>query len=642
MKDPSFRRSLAALALFAAASCADAITLGSADSDRNSFANVDEFRTTHLELVIDVDFKNRELDGDAVLEMQRLDPKSTQVVLDTQGLNILTVSELSTNFFGATEKMKPIWVTVPFRLGRSDPVRGSPLYIDVAPSKEPLEVIKIEYETTAASRALHWRVPVGPDHKVTPFLYTASGGIGARSWIPLQDTPQIRMAYKALIRTSDDVLAVMGANNDPRTKHNGNYTFVMSQEVPSYTLALAVGRLEFRATGPRSGVYAEKSLAKAAAKEFAGTEAMIASAEKILGSYQWQRFDQLVAPADFAVGGVPHLSLEFVSPTLVAGDGALVAPLAFGIGHSWAGALVSNATWADRWLNEGFSRYLQQRILAEVWGESRASIEAVLDFNAMSAALASCGASDQLLSEDDHGRDGDERCTDIPAAKGALFLHWLELQYGRAHFDEFLRGYFDHFAWDRVSTEEFTDYLTHNLLERFPGIVTPAQVNAWIAEPGLPEAAPVPTSGALAAVDAARSDWLSGRTPAKKLDARAWFPREWVYFLDGLPATLTAAQLAELDKQFSLSATPDALLAASWLNAVIRNNYQPAYPRLDQYLRSVGRARYVVPLYRELVKTSGGAAFARRVFTLARGGYDPAVEHEVDAIVKPEASERRH
>jgi hypothetical protein len=369
---------------------------------------------------------------------------------------------------------------------------------------------------------------------------------------------------------------------------------------------------------------------------------MIASAEKILGSYQWQRFDQLVAPADFAVGGVPHLSLEFVSPTLVAGDGALVAPLAFGIGHSWAGALVSNATWADRWLNEGFSRYLQQRILAEVWGESRASIEAVLDFNAMSAALASCGASDQLLSEDDHGRDGDERCTDIPAAKGALFLHWLELQYGRAHFDEFLRGYFDHFAWDRVSTEEFTDYLTHNLLERFPGIVTPAQVNAWIAEPGLPEAAPVPTSGALAAVDAARSDWLSGRTPAKKLDARAWFPREWVYFLDGLPATLTAAQLAELDKQFSLSATPDALLAASWLNAVIRNNYQPAYPRLDQYLRSVGRARYVVPLYRELVKTSGGAAFARRVFTLARAGYDPAVEHEVDAIVKPEASERRH
>jgi hypothetical protein len=434
----------------------------------------------------------------------------------------------------------------------------------------------------------------------------------------------------------------MGAGNDPKTKHNGNYTFVMSQQVPSYTLALAVGRIQFRPTGPRSGVYAEKSIAKAAAQEFAGTEALIAAAEKILGSYQWQRFDQLVAPADFAVGGVPNVSLEFVSPTLVAGDGSLVAPLAFGIGHSWAGALVSNATWADRWLNEAFSRYLQQRILLDVWGESRASIDAVLDYNALSEALSSCGAADQSLGEDDHGRDGDERCADIPAAKGALLLHWLELQYGREHFDEFMRGYFDHFAWDRVSTEDFTEYLTHNLLERFPGVVTTAQLNTWLTDPGLPEGAPVPTSGALAVIDAARSNWTEGKVPAKKLDAKQWFPREWVYFLDGLPATLTAAQLAELDKAFSLTTTHDALLAASWLRTVVRNNYQSVYPRLDEYLRSVGRARYVVPLYRELVRTPGGAAFARRVFTLARAGYDPAVDREVDAIVKPEAADRRH
>jgi aminopeptidase N len=642
MSGPARRRWLAAPALFAAASSAHAITLGSADTDRNSFANVDEFRTTHLELIIDVDFKNRELDGNAVLEMQRLDPKSTQVVLDTQGLNILTVSELSSNFFGATEKMKPIWVAVPFHLGKTDPVRGSPLYVDVAASKEPLEVIKIEYETTAASRALHWRSPVGPDSKLIPFLYTTSGGIGARSWIPLQDTPQVRMAYKALIRTSDDVLAVMGAANDPRMKHNGNYTFVMSQQVPSYTLALGVGRLDFRATGPRSGVYAEKSILKAAAREFASTEAMMAAAEKILGSYQWQRFDQLVAPADFAVGAVPNTSLEFVSPTLVGGDGSLVAPLAFGIGHAWAGALVSNATWSDRWLNDALSRYLQQRILEEVWGESRAAIDAVLDFDALREAVSNCGAADQSLGEDDHGRDLDEGCADVPAAKGALFLHWLELRFGREHFDEFLRGYFDHFAWDRISTEEFTDYLTHNLLERFPGVVTTAQVTAWLTEPGLPDDAPVPTSGALAAVDAARSEWTEGKLPAKKLDARAWVPRQWVYFLAGLPATLTAAQLAELDKAFSLTSTPDALLASTWLQVVIRNNYQPSYARLDEFLRNVGRARYIVPLYRELAKTPGGAAVARREFTLARAGYDPGVEREVAAIVKPEAGDRRH
>jgi aminopeptidase N len=641
MNRRGFRFWLAALAVTAGTPSADAITLGSPDTDRNSFANVDEFRTTHLELIIDVDFRNRELDGNAVLEMQRLDPKSTQVVLDTQGLNVLTVNELSANFFGATEKMKPIWVAVPFHLGKPDPVRGSPLYVDVAPSKEPLEVIKIEYETTAASRALHWRTPMGAAGKVTPFLYTASGGIGARSWIPLQDTPQVRMAYKALIRTSDDYLAVMGGGNDPKAKHNGNYTFVMSQQVPSYTLALAVGRLEFRPTGPRSGVYAERSIAKAAAWEFAATEALLASAEKMLGSYQWQRFDALVAPPDFAIGGAPHVNLEFVSPTLVAGDRSQIAPLASGIGHTWAGALTSNATWSDRWLDAAISRYLGQRMLADVWGESRASIDAVLDFNALSEALASCAAADQSLGEDDHGRDVDERCADIPAAKGALFLRWLEGKFGRERFDAFLRGYFDHFAWDRVATDDFTQYLGRELLERFPGIVTAAQADEWLTQPGLPAGAPVPTSEALAVVDAARGAWTQGRVPAKKLDARDWFPRQWVYFLDGLPATLTAAQLAELDRAFSLSGSHDAELAASWLAAVIRNGYEPGYPRLDEYLRSVGRARYILPLYRELVKTPGGAAFARRVFTLARAGYDPAVEREVDAIVKPEAADRR-
>jgi aminopeptidase N len=613
---------------------AGAVTLGSVDTDTESYANVDEFRTTHLELVLDVDFHNRELDGEAVLEMKRLDPKSTEIVLDTQGLNVLAVSELSENFYGATQKMAPIWNNVPFRVGKADPVRGSPLFIEVSASKEPAVVVKIEYETSPKSTALHWRIPEGPKAKGHAFLYTTAGGIGARSWIPLQDTPQVRMAYKVLVRTVDDSLAVMGAANDPKAKRNGSYAFLMSQEVPSYTLALAVGEIEFRPTGPRTGVYAEKSVLKAAAKDFGTTESMLAATEQILGSYQWQRFDEVVLPAEFAVAAAGLPRLLFASPTLLTDDESFVEPVAVGVAATWAGNLVSHAGWRDRWISEAFSRYLGQRISAGLWGESRAAIEAVLNFAALQSKLGSCDADDQILTAESEVQGLDD-CADITPAKGALFLVWLDANFGRERFDAFLRGYFDHFAWETVSTEQFSAYLGSNLLERFPGIVTAAQVEQWLRSPGLPATAVTPTTGALAAVDAARSQWSTGRVAAKKLDTRTWIPRLWVYFLDGLSTPLTAAQLAELDKAFDFGASGNALVIKSWLALAIRNGYQAAFPLLDQYLRDGGRADLVVPLYQDLVKTPTGAAFARRTFALARGGYDPRVARAIDAFVKP-------
>ncbi len=614
---------------------ADAVTLGSPDADDQSFSNVDEFRTTHLELIIDVDFHNRELDGNAVLEMKRLDPKSTQLILDTQDLNILTVSELSADFFGATEKTKPIWVTRPFRLGKTDPKRGTPLFIDLAPSKEPKLVIKIEYETTAKSRAVRWRVPEGPKSKLPPFVYTVSGGIGARSWIPLQDTPQVRMNYKALIRTSDDLLAVMGAGNDPKVKRNGNYTFVMPEKVPSYTLALGVGHLEFRPTGTRTGVYAERGVVKEAAKQFSDAEPMLEAAEKLLGGYRWQRYDQLVSPADFGVGGSAYPHVLFASPTLVTAAKGPMAPLAYGVAHSWAGELVGNKTWGDRWLNESFSRYLQQRIMTAVYGSAAASLEAVMQARALSAALATCPRDLQVLAGNPQGPLTDVVCGDIIAAKGGLFLTWLEGKFGRERFDEFVHRYFDQFAETSVSTEQFMNFLQTNLLDAQPGVATRAEVEAWIFDPALPADAPLPTSDAVTAVDAARADWTSGRLPAAKLETKAWIAQQWAYFLDGLPATLGTAKLAELDKTFSLSASPDALIGAAWFRTAIANAYQPAYARLETYLRTVGRGDYLAPLYTALMKTPGGSEFAKRVYALSRPGYDPDVVRGLDAIVGP-------
>ena len=602
--------------------------------DYHSFANVDQFRVTRLELDLRVDSTNKVVYGAVGLAIKRLDPQATELVLDTRDLDVTDVSEKAQDVLGATSKTETTWVSRPFHFERKDPILGQALVIDLPPSKRGTESIKIDYETTEASSALQWLTEKQTArHK--PFLYTESEPIGARTWIPLQDTPQVRATYKAKVYTGDRLRAVMSAENDPKAKPGvaDAYIFVMPQAVPSYLIALAVGDLEFQETGPRTGVYAEKSMIKAAAKEFADTESMIQANEKMFGPYRWSRYDILVMPPSFPEGGMENPRLSFITPTVIVGDKSLVSVIAHELAHSWAGNLVGNATWRDFWLNEGFTDYMESRIMTAVYGEPRASMEAVLGLKSLQADLAKLKPADQILAIDLRDRDPGEGFTNIPYEKGRLFLNYLDAKFGRERFDAFLRGYFDHFAFKSINSEQFIAYLQENLLDRFPGIVTRAEVNAWILSPGLPADAVLPVTTLFQPVDAARDAWLAGKLPAKKI-GMDWVAQQWLYFLDGMP-TLAAAQLADLDKAFGLSKSPNAEIGHSWFELVILDNYQPDFPSLEEYLKTIGRLKLIQPLYESLMKTPAGTEVAKRVFAKARPGYHPETVKAIEAIVAP-------
>ncbi|HEX3949382.1 MAG TPA: M1 family metallopeptidase [Steroidobacteraceae bacterium] len=600
--------------------------------DYHSYANVDQFRTTHLDLNLRVDFTFKTIAGSVTLELKRLDPRSTQLVLDTKNLMILDVTQKTTDVLGATAKNQTLWVSRPFHLEKPDPILGSALVIDLPPSKKGLESIKIDYETLEASPALQWLTEKQTGrHK--PFLYTEAEPISARAWIPLQDSPQVRAPYKAKIHTDDRLRAVMSAENDPKAKRNGDYSFVMPQAVPSYLIALAVGDLEFQETGPRTGVYAEKSSLKAAAKEFADTESMIQANEKMFGPYRWTRFDILVMPPSYPEGGMENPRLAFITPTVIAGDKSLVSVIAHELAHSWAGNLVGNATWRDFWLNEGFTDYMESRIMSAVYGEQRSAMEAVLGLQDLRGDLKKLKPADQALAIDLRDRDPADGFTDVPYEKGRLFLNYLDSKFGRERFDGFLRGYFDHFAFKSVNSAQFMTYLQENLLDRFPGIVTRAQVDAWVFNPGLPADAVLPVTTMFQPVDAARAAWLSGKLAAKKIGAD-WVTQQWLYFLDGMPA-LSAAQLADLDKAFGLSKSANAEIAHSWFKIVIAEDYRPGFPRLEEYMTTVGRRKLIEPLYEGLMKTDAGTEMAKRVFAKARPGYHPETVKAIEAIVEP-------
>src|SRR5882762_8664287 len=176
--------------------------------DYHSFANIEQFRVTRLELDLRVDSDARVLRGVVGLLVKRLDPGASQLILDTPEL-----TEKAQGVLGAMSKTETTWVGRPFHFERKDPILGQALVIELPPSNKATEFIRIDYETSPTAPGLQWVAAADTAGRRQPFLYTQSEPIGARSWIPLQDTPQVRVTYTAIIHTPSDVLAVMSAKN---------------------------------------------------------------------------------------------------------------------------------------------------------------------------------------------------------------------------------------------------------------------------------------------------------------------------------------------------------------------------------------------------------------------------------------------
>jgi leukotriene A-4 hydrolase/aminopeptidase len=574
--------------------------------DYHSFANPEEVIVTHLDLDLRADFEQKQLSGTVGLDIKRVQQDANTLILDTRDLNINSVTVAGK--------------AVPFELKPADENLGAALHIDLPSGAERLV---IAYQTSPSASGAQWLTPAQTAGKKHPFLFTQAQAIHARSFIPLQDSPKVRVTYTATIRTPKELLAVMSASNDPDTERDGVYEFTMPQAIPSYLIALAIGDLEFQAMGPRTGVYAEPSMLEAAAKEFEDTESMLIATENKYGPYGWDRYDLLILPPSFPFGGMENPRLSFITPTVIAGDKSLVALIAHELAHSWSGNTVTNATWRDLWLNEGFTTYLTYRIMEMIYGEARYNMEAVLGYQDLQNDIASLSANDQILAIDLRGRDADDVFSNIPYEKGALFLREIEQKIGRDNFDTFLLQYFEDFAFKSITTDEFIAYLKKTLLAQYPDKLSAERIDQWIFEPGIPAGAPVPDSDAFVKVDNARNAWLSGSTSAEKIDTSNWTVHQWLYFLNNMPDELNDEQLLALDSAFDLTNSQNNEIAHSWLMIAVQNEYKPAYNRLFEYLTSIGRNKLVKPLYRELSKTKEGKAFAKKAFDKAKAGYHP-------------------
>ncbi|MDK6078142.1 M1 family metallopeptidase [Massilia varians] len=587
--------------------------------DPLSYAKYDQVKTTALHLDLKADFARKTLAGYADLTLNWIDKSATTLDLDTRELKISKIE---------AQDAKGAWKPVKYTLDKLDTEKGQALH--VALPGQPGKV-RIHYQTAPTAPALQWLTPKQTMSGKYPFMFSQSQPIAARSFVPIQDTPAVRFTYTARIQAPEGMRVVMSADNDPKATGKGGWKFTMPQPVPSYLIAIGIGELEARTLGPRTGVYAEPMRIKAAEYELADTEKMVAAAESLYGPYRWGRYDMLVLPPSFPIGGMENPRLTFLTPTMIAGDRSLVDLVSHELAHSWSGNLVTNASWKHWWLNEGFTTYVTTRILEKMYGEEVATMNLQLEQEEALDSLKDIPKAKQALVTRDPDTSS-EHYTDEGLAypKGAWFLRTLEQRAGRAAFDTFLRSWFDQHAFQSVTTDQFVAFLRANLLAKNPKIMSDAELDEWLYGPGIPASATRAVSTRLAKLNDTTARWLKGDITTAQLPAKDWNAAEWMKFLNDIDNKADAARLEELDKAYGLARTGNNEVAFRFYRASVHAGYRGIRPNLDAFLMSVGRQKFVVPLYGALRANADDRAWAERVYKAARERYHPETQGSVD------------
>ncbi len=582
----------------------------------HSYAQPNTAVITHLNLDIKVDFKTKTIAGTATYDIKNNDAK--QIILDSKYLDILEV--------------KADGQKTSFTLGEMDPMLGQALTIDITKDSKN---IAISYNTTGKSEALQWLDAQQTADKTHPFLFTQGQAILTRTWIPIQDSPQIRITYAATVEVPSDLMAVMSAEN-PKTKtEDGLYHFKMNQPIPAYLIALAVGDIEYKAISNRTGVYAEKTMIDKVYNEFSDMEKMVSAAENLYGKYEWEQFDVIVLPPSFPFGGMENPRLTFATPTVIAGDKSLTSLVAHELAHSWSGNLVTNATWNDFWLNEGFTVYFEMRIMEAVYGRERANMLALISRQDLEDELESLKETPDAtkLKLNLKGQNPDDGMNNIAYDKGYLFLRTLEEKVGRDKFDAFLKAYFNKNAFSSTNTEDFVIYLNKNLLEK--NNIT-FNVDEWIYQSGIPANQAIIKSDALENVEKILKSFID----TNKIDVSAtqnWTSQEWVHFVRNFPKDISIEQMQRLDDTFNFTNSTNSYIEMVWFDKAITHNYHgnDIDMKIAQFLTTVGRRWYVNTLF-EAYKKSDRLNEALAIYKKARPNYHPVTANTIDELLKYE------
>lgn len=572
--------------------------------DPHSYFDDQQPRTKSWYLRLKVDFEAKTLNGTATLFLS--EHSGGPLDLDTRGLKIHQVYGQRPD-----ESLK-------YELFKEEGFLGQRLRVELPAGESS---ITIAYETSPEASGLQWLEPSQTEGKQHPFLFSQCQAIHARSLVPCQDCPVARIPYEAEITVPEGYTAVMSAGpagDVPAENSWRTFRFSMPQPIPPYLLALAVGQLESRDLSPRARIWAESATIEKAAWEFAEVESFIQKAEGLFGPYDWDRYDMLVLPPSFPYGGMENPRMNFLTPTLLAGDRSLVETLVHELAHSWTGNLVTNATAEHFWINEGFTVWAERRLLRIIYGEETELFGWAIGQKSLDASLERFKDQPHLSLLRTHleGIDPDDAYSTIPYEKGARFVRRMEEAMGTETFERFLREYMDHFRFMAITTEQFCAFIE----EKHPGILARINAEAWLHQSGIPADAPAFRSAKIEELTALAQSFGKGIKPEPATLA-AWGSKEILTYMQNLPREISHSDCVWLDEHLHLTARGNYEILVEWLAIALGSDYEPVFARAREVLTTVGRMKYLRPLYAALGKHKRTQALGRSIFEVASPGY---------------------
>lgn len=582
--------------------------------DPHSYAELQQGKIAHIDLRIKADFASHILKVEA--DYRLAEPVNGSLFLDTSRIDLL---EAVSNGQG-----------LQWEFDEEDHLLGERLHLK---DLKGVSVFTLVFNTSNQARALQWLPAVQTAGGEHPFLYSQCQAIHARSIFPCQDTPSVRFTYSAEVEVPKPLTAVMAAEqvgNEERGESRV-FHFEMPQPIPSYLFGIGSGNLAFRELGPRTGVYAEPELIEAAAWEFAENEEKIVEAEKLLGPYLWGRYDLLILPPSFPYGGMENPRLTFLTPTAILGNRGQATLITHELAHAWTGNLVTNATWKDFWLNEGWTTYAETRITEVLEGKESADLMAVYDEQRLIEVMERVGWESDLtrLKVPAEGMDPDSATTIIPYYKGSFFLKECESVVGRERFDAFIQKYTGTYQFQSLTTEAFLDFLKSELPEVFEKL----DVRQWIYEPGLPGQRYRPQSDLYDEVQAVIEAYTQGNRPTQEQVA-GWQRYQILSFLQALPKQIPVEDCKYLEEVLDLESKNDAAHYSYFYATCIRSGYEGILPHVEQYLARNGRMLYVLPIFRALVASDWAKAYARPILERVQERQHTITVHVTDKLLE--------
>ncbi|CAG9766424.1 unnamed protein product [Ceutorhynchus assimilis] len=566
------------------------------DLDPSSFSKPELVKVTSIDLNLNVNFDKKILAGTVLLGAQKVDPKANEIILDSMKLNILSIYDVETK------------QELSYELSQNVKDFGSKLTIQLPKKESNNFQIGIDYETSPDATGLQWLSPSETAGHKHPYLFSQFQPTHARSVIPCQDTPGVKTPYKATISAPQEFTVLMSALQDgSKTLPTGKIShFVQKVPMPSYLIAIAVGVMESRQIGPRTTVWSEKELIEESAYEFANTEHQLKTAEDLCGPYVWGKYDLLVLPPSFPYGGMENPCLTFVTPTLLAGDRSLANVIAHEIAHSWTGNLVTNRNFEHFWLNEGFTVFIERKIKGRLESLQSQDFDAYTHLSVLREEVNRRGKHTSLVV-DLKGTHPDEAFSIIPYEKGQTFLRYLESVIGGpAEMEPFLRSYFEQYKYQSIDTDVFKNYFKKYFANKQE--IEKIDWQTWLHAPGMPPVVPNYDKTLAIICDEffdKYNKWDgTGESPITSKEVQKLMASQQIYILQQIleadPQPID--KLKQLDSVFNLDQTKNAELLFLWLRICLKAQWKDKIDAMFRWINTVGRMKYVRPLYRDLFK----------------------------------------